>query len=441
MKLESYAKPIRIRIKLGDSEYSSLDSVKSHFSIKELYPLFKDGRLERWLMQIGESQLALRTSDLSKKCGDGDIKDYILFLSLFFNGISDSLSSFQSGKEWSLNDFLSTLSVDQIKFIYAKTKEIDDIDLFGYIKKVVSMENVFSIIEDPHLYHIYDTSEWGIVLSGLAKTEADFKKLFTFLERFSRNNPQPDKYKMIVSKFFSESVKNGYHWASLFKDELSLDFIASVYQNVCFKNLDIEWGALFADCVKDWDKDCVKIESIIGKDAQVRISFFSHCVENGIEEAKSKIDPWDALANSDDYVYIMEAIEKWDGDYRHYNVDDYNYSNIHMPLGKQILDFLQSLINFRGQDGSWGENVDYNSEYYLENEKRIMELVHERYYNYYNYTLTSNQEAKNELEAMVNKGVQLAKYVLENEDKSFIEIAWHVVKHQFATVLLLKRRS
>ena len=84
MKLESYAKPIRIRIKLGDSEYSSLDSVKSHFSIKELYPLFKDGRLERWLMQIGESQLALRTSDLSKKCGDGDIKDYILFLSFYF---------------------------------------------------------------------------------------------------------------------------------------------------------------------------------------------------------------------------------------------------------------------------------------------------------------------------------------------------------------------
>lgn len=440
MKLEPYAKPIRIRIKLGDSEYSSLDSVKSHFSIKELYPLFKDGRLERWLMQIGESQLALRTSDLSKKCGDGDIKDYILFLSLFFDEVANSLSIIKSEKEWSLNDFLSTLSVDQIKFIYAKTKEIDDIDWFGYIKKIVSMENVFPIFEDSRLYNIYNTSEWGIVLSGLVKTEEDFIKIFTFLERFSRNNPQPGKFKMIVSKFFSESVKNGYHWASVFKDKLSLDYIASVYQNVCFKNLDIEWGALFADCVKDWDIDCVRIENILGNDDQVRISFLSHCVENGIEEAKSKIDPWDALANSDDYDNIMEAIKKWDGDKRHYNKDDYNYSNIHMPLGKQILDFLQSLISFRGQDGSWGENVEYNSKYYLENEKRIIELVHERYYNLY-YTLTSNLEAKNELESMQNKGVQLAKYVLENEDKSFIEISWHVVKHQFATELLLKRRS
>ena len=61
MKLEPKAKPIRIRIKLGNSEHSSLDSVKSNFSIKELYPLFKDGRLERWLEQIGEKQFAHRT--------------------------------------------------------------------------------------------------------------------------------------------------------------------------------------------------------------------------------------------------------------------------------------------------------------------------------------------------------------------------------------------
>ena len=113
MKLEPKAKPIRIRIKLGNSEHSSLDSVKSNFSIKELYPLFKDRRLERWLEQIGEKQLAHRTSELSKQCGDGNMKDYILFLSLIFDEVADSLSAYK-GKEWSLNDYLSSTPLDTI---------------------------------------------------------------------------------------------------------------------------------------------------------------------------------------------------------------------------------------------------------------------------------------------------------------------------------------
>ena len=295
MKLEPIAKPIRIRIKLGDSEHSSLDSLKSNFSIKELFPLFKDGRLERWLMQIGEVQLAHRVEDFQKQCGEGEIKDYIQFLSLFFDEVADSLSKYKNNGEWSLNDFLSTASLDSIKIIYAntkglKTKEADKekIDWAEYFGRILSKENVFSIFEDPQLHSVYDDDEWGIELSELVKTDEDYKSIFTYLEMYSRNNQHLEGCKDIIYRFYSESAEKGYRWESVFKDDLSIEYLSNIYQNVCFQILGIDWGTLFAECVKDWEKDHEKIEKIIEGNPHDKISFYNRCSEKGFEEAKMK---------------------------------------------------------------------------------------------------------------------------------------------------------
>lgn len=391
MKLEPKAKPIRIRIKLGNSEYSSLDSVKSNFSIKELYPLFKDGRLERWLEQIGEKQFAHRTGELSKQCGDGNMKDYILFLSLIFDEVADSLSAYK-GKEWSLNDYLSSTPLDTIKFIYAQTMDVEEID-------------------------------WGEEFAKLVTNEEKYKELFTYLERFSRNNPQPERCKKIISSFYSNCSKKGYQWASAFKDEeLTIDDIAYIYQNECFQIPDVDWGKLFADCVKDWATDSERIEKIIK--SEHNISFYNHCVKNGFEEAKMKLDPWYELANSDEYEIIIKALNEW-GLFGNYNKYYYNYNNLKLPLGKQILDFLQSLKNLRSENRSWGDDCSYDSDYYLEDEKQIMIYVDRRPKTESGYCFDNYQ--KEELKAMRERGVKLAGYALDNSEKSYWEISQHAV--------------
>ena len=57
MKLIPQAKPVKIRIKSGGEEHSSLDSLKRNFNISDIQPLL-DGRLVRWLKQQGENELA-----------------------------------------------------------------------------------------------------------------------------------------------------------------------------------------------------------------------------------------------------------------------------------------------------------------------------------------------------------------------------------------------
>ena len=57
MKLIAKAKPVKIRIKSGGEEHTSLDSLKRNFNISDIVPLL-DGRLERWLYQQEENVLA-----------------------------------------------------------------------------------------------------------------------------------------------------------------------------------------------------------------------------------------------------------------------------------------------------------------------------------------------------------------------------------------------
>lgn len=57
MKLIAKAKPVKIRIKSGGEEHTSLDSLKRNFNISDIVSLL-DGRLVRWLKQQGENELA-----------------------------------------------------------------------------------------------------------------------------------------------------------------------------------------------------------------------------------------------------------------------------------------------------------------------------------------------------------------------------------------------
>lgn len=83
MRLIAKAKPIRIRIKSGGEEHSSLDSLRQNLCVQDLWPLIKDKRLSRWLRQLGEVDLAHAIDDLSES--QLDFSTYFKVLALFLH--------------------------------------------------------------------------------------------------------------------------------------------------------------------------------------------------------------------------------------------------------------------------------------------------------------------------------------------------------------------
>ncbi len=120
MQLSSQSKPIRIRVKSGGEEHSTLESLLNQFDVKDLLPLL-DGRLSRWLKQQGETALATKVDDFvtkqatvlealkNKTANDSDKYDvYYGISSLFFkddfkklklNNINDLFEVWLSGSE------------------------------------------------------------------------------------------------------------------------------------------------------------------------------------------------------------------------------------------------------------------------------------------------------------------------------------------------------
>ena len=81
MRIIAKAKPIQIRIKSGGEEHFSLDSLCRNLCVQELWPLIKDHRLSRWLMQLGEVDLAHEIDALSES--QLDFSTYFKVLLLF----------------------------------------------------------------------------------------------------------------------------------------------------------------------------------------------------------------------------------------------------------------------------------------------------------------------------------------------------------------------
>lgn len=110
MKLEPKAKPVRIRIKSGGEEHSTLESLKRNFSVDDLKPAVEDRRLSRWLKQQGQNELADGVLRYQGKMKSLSGNDYLGFIKLFFANEPDietvtddySLADFFHGK-WKKN--------------------------------------------------------------------------------------------------------------------------------------------------------------------------------------------------------------------------------------------------------------------------------------------------------------------------------------------------
>lgn len=140
MKLIAKAKPVKIRIKSGGEEHTSLDSLKRNFNISDIQPLL-DGRLVRWLKQQGENELAIKVQNYNSKslnCAQ-DIFD---FITIFFQE-EISLNNIQNLHElayyWIENKVFINNAISLKGFL------INDIE---YIKKIYYSRAVTSFTTD-----------------------------------------------------------------------------------------------------------------------------------------------------------------------------------------------------------------------------------------------------------------------------------------------------
>ena len=436
MKLEPIAKPIKIRIKIGDKEYSDFDSVKNNFSAQELYPLFKDGRLERWLRQIGKDTIANSVQETSQKCGDGSMQDYILFLSVFFDEIADILN----GKEFTLDSFMANMSLDLLKLLFPCMK--DGAEWKVQLDKVLSISNYKDIFEDKSLHTIFsDKDEWGIKLASLAKNENDYKELFEYIEQSVNVHPE---YEDVLRNYFYTTFSNGFCWENIYKG-YDLDYIYKLYQNAFMQKIDsIDWGMIFAESMRDWDRESKKIESTLKKNPTHLTSFYKCCADKGIQAAINKtIDQWKNLVESEDYVNVKKALNNWNSymmspSYRDYDyLSKYNYYHMKSSLGKEILDFLNSL-----RKNVWDDNHKYVN--FLEEEKNVMMAVQDRqfiYYNSYRDVYKYSKASLDRLQEMKNQGVTLAEYVLSDVDRGRTSISEKEIKQEAAELIKNKLKK
>ena len=92
MKLEPTPKPVRIRIRSGESEHGSVDSLRLHFVFDDIQPLILDGRFSRWLRQQSLLEETERL-DNALRNNDGDSIKYVVSSIVFGDtNIKDELS-------------------------------------------------------------------------------------------------------------------------------------------------------------------------------------------------------------------------------------------------------------------------------------------------------------------------------------------------------------
>lgn len=165
MKLIAKAKPVKIRIKSGGEEHTSLDSLMRNFNISDILPLL-DGRLVRWLKQQGENELAdaLKATPIPDLISWQGIMDFItIFFSDYMgkNSLKDlkelieqwsTSGTYKKNNDYLLN-YLAGLDIENAKFVYKHKDEwkLSDINWFELFQHYIE-ENKNEDAEAMYIY-------------------------------------------------------------------------------------------------------------------------------------------------------------------------------------------------------------------------------------------------------------------------------------------------
>ena len=120
MKYINNSKPIRFRLIVGGEECSSVEDVKSNFDFNDLYKNFKDGKLTKWLSQIGETDLLKKIKKIEGISKTDMLTQKIRLYKLF--APDKQLSDFEVVKKLADKGFVCFSEIEGTK--YEKNDEI-----------------------------------------------------------------------------------------------------------------------------------------------------------------------------------------------------------------------------------------------------------------------------------------------------------------------------
>lgn len=308
MKLEPRAKPVRFQITFGDLETNSIEVLK-RLSIKKVYALFKEGTLEKFLEQEGDTQ-RLRDVREFKPTGES-VGNYIRLIGLINSDLSKCLNSVKSLNGW-------------------KTKEID-----GILKSlhVDTLNQIYTLIRK-------DREEDG----------EEEKGIWT------------EFWKGLITK---EKNWNGIEWKPIL-ESMSLNDLLNVYQEISVlqKSDRIKWGEIFAQKIpqnNDWET-FNKIYQLLTPEHKKSFQEVS-----GINP-----DPWAGFSSIINKKRIREIYNAYNISIKYFGpvkaIDDLYWKlNTYFeknfkdnPVAKELISFIKMLSDlFKGSTAK--VNLSYNT--------------------------------------------------------------------------------
>ena len=154
MKLIPKAKPVKIRIKSGGEEHSSLDSLLHNFNVSDIKPLL-DGRLTRWLKQQRENELAELVDGIDASSLQ-TVHGLMYLIKIFYpeyiekNGINDLLALTES---WLKSPFCRKNGEN---LLWPISCMWDDSESLGIVKYLYKHKEDLNISETWNWYFVFD---------------------------------------------------------------------------------------------------------------------------------------------------------------------------------------------------------------------------------------------------------------------------------------------
>lgn len=219
MKLIPKAKPVKIRIMSGGKEHSSVESLRKHFDINDVKMLL-DGRLARWLRQLGENDLAASVSEFS--CEALDSKEgCVKFIKIFFGeDLFDKECStlFMLASYW-----------DLYKKEYEKVWRI-------ILRQLLKFDKDAAIALYKKKNAILSKEHWRSIFSYLQKNNENDAELLNILDCMQNDDVNGDKRIGIERSSIEKTAESGNNFIA--KNTPIRFYISYTNQEVILKHIE-----------------------------------------------------------------------------------------------------------------------------------------------------------------------------------------------------------
>lgn len=338
MKIEPKAKPVRIRIKSGDEEHFSLESLKLNFSVQDLWEAVRGKSLSRWLKQQNEKELAEKVASFYQ-IEKPSVEDYIRFSGLFFEeklgGRSfedaDALFGFYHDENltknlyYALSYIMDSMEVDYKtgRAWYDSYRELLSVGewIDSFKSKWMHLEKV----EEVEYYYFLSTLyEKNNDLTEMEKNQAKSKEL---LNGLVKENVGCVEELLAANEFF---------------------FIMAMFENKTARKTksDKKWITAFEQCKNQLNtaqraECCYLLYSLYNAigDADKAVACLEEASNLGLEEARKEL-----FGVSHSYPELTEILDRYRSDNKRITVSDLD--SISRDIGRLDKDEYYNLCRF-----------------------------------------------------------------------------------------------